>query len=90
MLIVEKLTKTYSTPQGPLTVLREVDLSLQAGETVTLTGESGSGKSTLLHLIAGLDAPDSGEIRLNGERLPRRELVVDGEPGRAGDLADRQ
>jgi putative ABC transport system ATP-binding protein len=37
MLIVEKLTKTYSTPQGPLTVLREVDLSLQAGETVALT-----------------------------------------------------
>ena len=70
MLIVEKLTKTYSTPQGPLTVLREVDLSLQAGETVTLTGESGSGKSTLLHLIAGLDAPDSGEIRLNGENIP--------------------
>ena len=70
MLIVEKLAKTYSTPQGPLTVLREVDLSLQAGETVALMGESGSGKSTLLHLIAGLDAPDSGEIRLNGENIP--------------------
>jgi len=70
MLIVEKLVKTYSTPQGPLTLLRDVDLSLRAGETVALTGESGSGKSTLLHLIAGLDAPDSGEIRLNGENIP--------------------
>jgi putative ABC transport system ATP-binding protein len=70
MLIVDKLTKTYNTPQGRLTVLREVDLSLQAGETVALTGESGSGKSTLLHLIAGLDVPDSGEIRLNGENIP--------------------
>ena len=70
MLIVEKVVKTYSTPQGPLTLLRDVDLSLRAGETVALTGESGSGKSTLLHLIAGLDAPDSGEIRLNGENIP--------------------
>jgi len=69
MLIVDKLTKTYNTPQGPLTVLREVDLSLKSGETAALTGESGSGKSTLLHLIAGLDAPDSGEIRLNGENI---------------------
>ncbi|MFQ5564827.1 MAG: ABC transporter ATP-binding protein [Paracoccaceae bacterium] len=70
MLIVERLAKTYSTPQGPLTVLREVDLSLRAGETVALTGESGSGKSTLLHLIAGLDLPDHGAIRLNGENIP--------------------
>jgi putative ABC transport system ATP-binding protein len=45
-------------------VLRGIDLVIGASESVALTGESGSGKSTLLHLIAGLDAADSGEIRL--------------------------
>ncbi|HWW48201.1 MAG TPA: ABC transporter ATP-binding protein [Xanthobacteraceae bacterium] len=67
MLNVVNLTKSYRTPQGPLAVLRGVDLSVAAGESVALTGESGSGKSTLLHLCAGLDQADSGEIRLGDD-----------------------
>ena len=66
MLSVRNLTKTYRTAGEEIAVLRGVDLELAAGERVALTGESGSGKSTLLHLIAGLDAADGGEIRLNG------------------------
>jgi putative ABC transport system ATP-binding protein len=66
MLTVTKLEKSYATPQGPQPVLRGVDLSVAPGESVALMGESGSGKSTLLHLIAALDAPDSGSIRLDG------------------------
>ena len=66
MLSVRTLTKTYRTAGEEIAVLRGVDLELAAGERVALTGESGSGKSTLLHLIAGLDAADGGEIRLDG------------------------
>jgi putative ABC transport system ATP-binding protein len=71
MLTVRNLTKSYSTSEEQLAVLRGVDLALAAGESVALTGESGSGKSTLLHLIAGLDKADSGEIWLDGTLVSR-------------------
>jgi putative ABC transport system ATP-binding protein len=64
MLTVRHLAKSYRSAQEQVAVLRGVDLSVAAGESVALTGESGSGKSTLLHLIAGLDEADSGEIQL--------------------------
>ena len=69
MLEVKALTKSYPTPQGPLPVLRGVEFSLRAGHSLAIMGESGSGKSTLLHLIAGLDAPDQGEILIEGENV---------------------
>ena len=64
VLSVRQLTKTYRSAGEEVAVLRGVKLDIAAGERVALTGESGSGKSTLLHLIAGLDRPDGGEIRL--------------------------
>ncbi|MGC3872130.1 ABC transporter ATP-binding protein [Halomonas sp. GXIMD04776] len=69
MLRLTSITKTYPTPQGPLKVLDEVDLTLAAGESLALMGESGSGKSTLLHLAAGLDLPDDGSVHLGAQRL---------------------
>jgi putative ABC transport system ATP-binding protein len=69
MLEVSRLRKSYPTPQGLLSVLKGIDLTLEAGSSLALMGESGSGKSTLLHLIALLDAPDSGEIRLDGREI---------------------
>src|SRR6201992_2803138 len=62
MLKVQRLSKTYLTPQGPLTVLHEIDFSLNAGETLAIVGPSGSGKTTLLSLCAGLDRPSAGEV----------------------------
>jgi putative ABC transport system ATP-binding protein len=66
VLSVRNLAKTYRAAGEEIAVLRGVNLDVAAGERVALTGESGSGKSTLLHLIAGLDAADSGDIRLDG------------------------
>jgi putative ABC transport system ATP-binding protein len=65
VLDVTGLTKSYRAAGEEIAVLRGVNLAVRAGESVALTGESGSGKSTLLHLIAGLDAADGGEIRLD-------------------------
>ena len=66
VLSIRNLAKSYSSAGAPIRVLRGVSLDVEAGERVALTGESGSGKSTLLHLIAGLDAADSGAILLDG------------------------
>ncbi|MEE4307563.1 ABC transporter ATP-binding protein [Pseudomonas alliivorans] len=69
MLQVRDVFKNYTTAQGPLAVLRGVDLQMTRGDSLALMGESGSGKSTLLHLIAGLDHADSGTIEIAGQRL---------------------
>lgn len=71
MLQVTGVFKNYATAQGPLAVLRGVDLHLQKGQSLALMGESGSGKSTLLHLVAGLDQVDAGTIEIAGRRLER-------------------
>ena len=69
MLSFRGVVKRYAQPEGEVTVLGGVDLSIAAGEAVALLGESGSGKSTLLHLAAGLDAPDAGRITVGGQTL---------------------
>lgn len=68
MLELEQLAKTYAGARSR-SVLRGVDLTLAAGEYIAVMGESGIGKSTLLNLIAGLDRPDAGRIRLDGVDL---------------------
>src|SRR4051812_19089166 len=62
------LSKTY--PGGAVGV-HPLDLSVERGERLALLGPSGSGKSTLLRLICGLEAPDGGEIHLDGTRIDR-------------------
>lgn len=68
MLSIENLQKSYAGPQGR-SVLQGLSFHLPAGEYAAIMGESGTGKSTLLNLIAGLDTPDGGSIRLDGAEL---------------------
>ncbi len=69
LLDVQNVAKSFPGDAGPVPVLDGVSLTLQAGETLALTGESGSGKSTLLHLVAALETPDRGRIAVNGAEV---------------------
>ncbi|SMB27233.1 putative transporter subunit: ATP-binding component of ABC superfamily [Sterolibacterium denitrificans] len=63
------LGKQVSSGSGRLTILHQIDLQVAAGEAVAIVGSSGSGKSTLLGLLAGLDRPTAGSVRLAGQNL---------------------
>ncbi len=67
MLNANHLSKSYPTPAGHLTVLRDVTLSLSAGESACVMGPSGSGKSTLLYILGGLEPPTSGTVQVDGK-----------------------
>jgi putative ABC transport system ATP-binding protein len=63
------LTKQVSTGDAQLTILEDVNLEVNAGDSVAVVGASGSGKSTLLGLLAGLDIPSAGKVQLGGEDI---------------------
>lgn len=70
------LGKQVISPEGTLTILNDINLSITKGESLSIIGVSGSGKSTLLGLLAGLDTPTHGNVMLNGTDLS--ELDEDG------------
>ncbi len=84
IIAVEHLTKRVRDSTGTLTILHDIDFTLQARRSVAIVGASGSGKSTLLAIIAGLDTPSEGTVRLAGTDL----FAID-EDARAAVRADK-
>lgn len=71
VLEFEAVQKSFRDNEGTVPVLQGVSFSLEAGQTLALTGESGSGKSTILHIASGLEAPDAGAVRVSGQDMTR-------------------
>ncbi len=69
IIAVERVTKQVQDSTGTLTILHEIDFQLPARQSVAIVGASGSGKSTLLSIVAGLDTPSTGTVRLAGADL---------------------
>jgi putative ABC transport system ATP-binding protein len=84
VLEARNVSKQVSSPEGPLTIVRNISFSVARGESIALVGPSGAGKSTLLALLAGLDLPSSGDVVLAGESLAALD-----EDGRARLRAER-
>lgn len=83
LLTAKRLVKSYRKGAIEVPVLRGVDLEVRQGEFLSIVGQSGSGKSTLLHLLGTLDAPDSGEIYFEDQR-------IDNLPSRGRDVLRNQ
>ena len=84
MIAARHLSKRVDTAAGPLDILTDIRLEIQAREAVAILGVSGSGKSTLLGLLAGLDLPSAGEVFLSHYRL--NDLDEDGRARVRGEL----
>lgn len=71
-IVVSNLTKTVQAPEGPLTILQDINMNVKSGEALVISGESGSGKTTLLGSMAGLDTLQQGEVVLLGQTLSNK------------------
>jgi lipoprotein-releasing system ATP-binding protein len=71
ILVTRNLCKSYPVAGGQLEVLKDIDLTVFAGEIVAIVGPSGVGKSTLLHILGALDRPTSGEVEIEGSIISR-------------------
>ncbi len=79
MISLQLVSKTYETPAGKFSALKDVDLEIGGGEFVGVVGKSGSGKSTLLNMVAGIDRPTSGSVDVAGtavHSLSENKLAV--------------
>jgi lipoprotein-releasing system ATP-binding protein len=69
LLAVSRVSKEYPSPSGPLRILSDISLNLEAGSAISVMGPSGSGKSTLLYVLGGLESPSTGTVALDGKDI---------------------
>ena len=69
ILEVKNITKEVNSPEGPLTIVKDINLTVEQGKPISLVGPSGSGKTTLLAIMAGLDLPTFGTVNLLGSEI---------------------
>lgn len=78
LIELSRVTKSFQLTSGAFLALKDVNLHIQKGQMVAVTGKSGSGKSTLLNIIAGIDKPSEGHVTINGiciEKLSENDLA---------------
>ena len=73
ILRARELKKTFSKPT-PVEILKGIDLTIEAGESIAITGKSGEGKSTLLHILGTLEKPSSGDLEICGQNVATATL----------------
>lgn len=71
---LSRVTKSYQGPNEEIVVIKDLDLRIEAGDSIAILGASGSGKSTLLHLLGALDKPTSGQVFFQGRELSALSL----------------
>ena len=76
MITLRGVSKTVESGGRPLTILHPLDLTIASGEFLAIVGPSGSGKSTLLGLLAGLDAPTTGQVLIDGIDITRSAKIA--------------
>ena len=79
MITLNHISKTFQTPAGTFSALKDISLGINRGEFVGLVGKSGSGKSTLLNMIGGIDRPTTGSIEVDTtkvQELPENKLAL--------------
>lgn len=70
-VIFQNVSKTYQTPRGPYTVLKDVNLTINEGEFICVIGHSGCGKSTLLNMVSGFNTPSGGSVTVGGKAVTK-------------------
>lgn len=75
-LVIDHVKKVFQIKNQPLEVLADVDVEVKEGEFISIVGASGCGKSTLLRMIAGLETPTSGEIRIGGKKIENPSVEI--------------